>query len=105
DDVQASPHTAAGVQAGTAVATVQAFRDVVSAIGTVVPRPGRFAELAAPAPTRVARIFVTPGQRVAEGDSLIEFERAPFDAAAWSLSFCGRIPACTRRTATRRRRI
>jgi len=84
DDVQASPHTAAGVQAGTAVATVQAFRDVVSAIGTVVPRPGRFAELAAPAPTRVARIFVTPGQRVAEGDSLIEFERAPFDAAAKS---------------------
>jgi len=84
DDVQASPHTAAAVQAGTAVATVQAFPDVVSAIGTVVPRPGRFAELAAPAPTRVARIFVTPGQRVAEGDSLIEFERAPFDAAAKS---------------------
>jgi len=73
-----------GVQAGTAVATVQAFPDVVNAIGTVVPRPGRFAELAAPAPTRVARIFVTPGQRVAEGDSLIEFERAPFDAAAKS---------------------
>ncbi len=38
----------AGVQAGTAVATVQAFPDLVSAIGTVVPRPGRFAELAAP---------------------------------------------------------
>ena len=74
----------AGVQAGTAVATVQAFPDLVNAIGTVVPRPGRFAELAAPAPTRVARIFVTPGQRVAEGDSLIEFERAPFDAAAKS---------------------
>src|SRR5437879_12067782 len=73
-----------GVQAGTAVATVQRFPDVVNAIGTVVPRPGRFAELAAPAPTRVARIFVTPGQRVAEGDSLIEFERAPFDAAAKS---------------------
>src|SRR5207248_6673845 len=36
------------------------------------------------AATRVARIFVTPGQRVAEGDSLIEFERAPFDAAAKS---------------------
>ncbi len=74
----------AGVQTGTAVATVQSFPDVVSAIGSVVPRPGRFAELAAPAPTRVARIFVTPGQRVAEGDSLIEFERAPFDAAAKS---------------------
>src|SRR5712691_8084729 len=57
---------------------------VVTAIGTVTPRPGRFAELAAPGPTRVARIFVAPGQRVAEGDSLIGFERAPFDAAARS---------------------
>src|SRR5204863_356557 len=38
----------------------------------------------APGPTRVARIFVAPGQRVAEGDTLIEFERAPFDAAAQS---------------------
>src|SRR5437773_1046114 len=83
DAAQASD-APAGVQAGTAVATVQAFPQLVSAIGTVTPRPGRFAELAAPAPTRVARIFVAPGQRVAEGDSLIEFERAPFDAAARS---------------------
>ncbi len=79
---------AAGAQAvvgvRTAVATTQAFAQVVSAIGTVTPRPGRFAELAAPAATRVARIFVAPGQRVAEGDSLVEFERAPFDAAARS---------------------
>src|SRR5213080_3567577 len=83
DAAQASD-APAGVQAGTAVATVQAFPQLVSAIGTVTPRPGRFAELAAPAPTRVARIFVAPGQRVAEGDSLIEFERAPYDAAARS---------------------
>jgi RND family efflux transporter MFP subunit len=79
-----APAGGGGVQAGTAVATVQAFPQLVSAIGTVTPRPGSFAELAAPAPTRVARIFVAPGQRVAEGDSLIEFERAPFDAAARS---------------------
>jgi RND family efflux transporter MFP subunit len=72
------------VGAKTALATAQPFAQVVSAVGTVTPRPGRFAELAAPAPTRVARIFVAPGQRVAEGDSLIEFERAPFDAAARS---------------------
>ena len=70
--------------AGTAAATVEAFPQVVRAIGTVVPRPARYAELAAPAPTRVARIFVAPGERVAEGDSLVEFERAPFDAAAKS---------------------
>lgn len=72
------------VTAGTAVATTQAFPRIVRAIGTVTPRPGRFAELAAPSPTRVARIFVTAGQRVSEGDSLVEFERAPFDAGAKS---------------------
>lgn len=72
------------VTAATAVASLQEFPQLVRAIGTVTPRPGRFAALAAPAPTRVARIFVAAGQRVAEGDSLIEFERAPFDASALS---------------------
>src|SRR5439155_1304136 len=65
-----------------AAMSLQAYAE--RAIGTVTPRPGRFAELAAPGPTRVARILVVPGQRVAEGDTLIEFERAPFDAAAQS---------------------
>src|SRR5712691_328211 len=69
---------------GTAVAMMQPFPQVVTAIGTVTPRPTHFAALAAPGPTRVAHIFVAPGQRVATGDSLIEFERAPFDAAARS---------------------
>ena len=68
------------------VATVTArqapFTEIVTAIGTVAPRPGRYAELAAPAPTRVARILVTPGQRVSAGDTLVVFEQAPFDAAA-----------------------
>ena len=68
----------------TSVATVQPFPHVLSAIGTVTPRPDRFAALAPPGQTRVARIFVVAGQRVAKGDSLIEFERAPFDAAAQS---------------------
>ena len=75
-------HGAVAVQ--TAAAKAQPFARVVRAIGTVTPRPGRFAELAAPGPTRVARIFVAPDQRVAAGDTLIEFERAPFDAAAQS---------------------
>jgi cobalt-zinc-cadmium efflux system membrane fusion protein len=57
---------------------------MVQAIGTTTPRPGWFAALAAPAPTRVERIFVAPGQRVAVGDSLVAFERGPFDAAAQS---------------------
>src|SRR5712664_71282 len=76
--------SAVAVTAGTAVAVEQPFAQAVNAIGTVHPRPGRFAELSAPGPTRVARIFVAPGQRVAEGDSLVGFERAPFDASARS---------------------
>jgi membrane fusion protein (multidrug efflux system) len=77
----AASHTV-GVR--TAVAVARAVPQSVSAIGTVTPRPGRFAELSAPAPTRVAAIDVAPGQRVARGNVLVEFERAPFEAAARS---------------------
>lgn len=76
--------TKAQVRVATAVVTAQAFPQILSVIGTVAPRPGRFASLAAPAPTRVAQIYAVLGQRVATGDSLIAFERAPFDAAAKS---------------------
>jgi RND family efflux transporter MFP subunit len=69
---------------GTALATREPFQQSINAIGTVNARPGRYASLAPPGPTRVARIFVVTGQRVASGDSLIEFEHAPFDAAAQS---------------------
>lgn len=72
------------VNAQTATAVQQSFTETVTAIGTVTPRPGHYAELAAPAPTRVAHIYVSPGDRVQEGDPLVEFERAPFDAAAQS---------------------
>ena len=65
----------------TAVAARVPFAHVVGALGTVAPRPGRYAELSAPAPTRVARIFVAPGDRVAAGAPLVEFERAPFEAS------------------------
>jgi len=81
DDTQ---NAATDVRAQTARAVEAAFTEEISAIGTVSPRPGRYAELAAPAPTRVARILVTPGQWVHAGDTLIVFERAPFDAAARS---------------------
>lgn len=72
------------VDAETAVARTQPFAQLVQTIGVVAPHPGRFAELAAPAPTRIARIFVATGQRVRAGDPLVEFERAPFDASARS---------------------
>jgi RND family efflux transporter MFP subunit len=85
----ASGQQASGADPGvsgvaTNIVTVQPFPHVINAIGTVSPRPGQYAALAAPGPTRVARIFVVAGQRVAKGDSLVEFERAPFDAAAQS---------------------
>jgi RND family efflux transporter MFP subunit len=68
----------------TSVATVQPFPHVVNAIGSVSPRPERYAALAPPGPTRVARIFVVGGQAVRRGDPLVEFETGPFDAAAQS---------------------
>ena len=68
----------------TSVATVRPFPHELSAIGTVMPRPDRFAALAPPGQTRVAQIFVVAGQSVAKGDALIEFDRAPFEAAAQS---------------------
>lgn len=72
------------VGAHTAVATQQPFTESLIAIGVVAPRPGHYAELAAPAPARVARIFVAAGDRVSVGTPLVEFERASFDAAAAS---------------------
>lgn len=72
----------ATVAARTAAVTVRPFAVTVNAIGAVAARPGHYAELSAPAPARIAHIFVTPGQRVKQGDPLIAFERAPFDAEA-----------------------
>ena len=72
------------VGAKTAVALVQPFVRTVSALGAVAPRPGSYADLGAPGPTRVTRIFVVAGQAVEAGAPLIEFDRGPFDAAARS---------------------
>lgn len=71
----------------TVAATVEAaatvtFDETVDAVGVVVTRPGHVAVLAAPAPTRVVRVFVTAGTEVKAGDRLIEFEQAPFEAEA-----------------------
>jgi membrane fusion protein, multidrug efflux system len=72
------------VGAQTAVATEGPFVDAVTALGVVTTRPGRYAELSAPAPTRVTRIFVSAGDHVRAGAPLVEFDRAPFDATAQS---------------------
>jgi RND family efflux transporter MFP subunit len=70
------------VAARTVAATVEPFTHTVSAIGTVVSRPDRYAALSAPSATRIARVYVTAGQRVAAGQPLVEFEQVGFDAAA-----------------------
>jgi RND family efflux transporter MFP subunit len=70
------------VAASTTKANVEPFTHTISAIGLVVARPGRFAALSAPSATRVARLYVTEGQRVAVGTPLVQFEQVEFNAAA-----------------------
>ncbi len=74
----------AEVTAEVAPAAAEKFSEVAEAVGSVTARVGRVASLAAPSPTRVARVFVTTGAIVKIGDPLIEFERAPFESAAAS---------------------
>jgi RND family efflux transporter MFP subunit len=74
----------AQVAASVAPAESRRFTETVDAVGVVSPRIGHVASLAAPAPTRVAKVFVAAGARVNVGDPLVEFEQAPFDAAAKS---------------------
>jgi len=81
-DDDAAPAPVVGAK--TAVATVHPFVESMTAIGSVAPRPGHYAELAPAATTRVTRIFVEAGETVAAGARLVEFDRAPFDAAAAS---------------------
>ena len=70
------------VAASTTRASVEPFTHTLSAIGSVVARPGRYAALSAPSATRVARVYVTEGQRVSVGTPLVQFEQMEFDAAA-----------------------
>lgn len=69
------------VTAQVAPVTVQHFTESVDAVGTVTTRAGHIASLAAPSPTRVAKVYVSFGAHVKAGDPLVEFERAPFEAA------------------------
>jgi RND family efflux transporter MFP subunit len=69
------------VGAATIVVTPQAFTETIGAIGTVVPRAGHVATLSAPAPGRVQNVLVTTGQTVSVGQTLIELDQAPFEAA------------------------
>jgi membrane fusion protein (multidrug efflux system) len=69
------------VGATTIVIVAQGFTETLGAIGTVVSRAGHVATRSAPAAGHVAQIFVTTGQRVSQGETLVEMDRAPFEAA------------------------
>ncbi|MBI3789750.1 MAG: efflux RND transporter periplasmic adaptor subunit [Gemmatimonadetes bacterium] len=78
DDEKKEP---AEVTATVGEAVDTTFGEVIEALGAVSARPGHIALLAAPAQTRVAKVFVSVGAHVNAGDPLIEFETAPFEAA------------------------
>src|SRR4029078_8293855 len=75
----ATPQAAGGVK--TAVVTKGPFTETLGALGTIVPRPGHVAALAAPQPARITRVFVTTGQHVAQGEPLVEPDQTPLRAA------------------------
>jgi RND family efflux transporter MFP subunit len=76
--------SAALVQVKTAVATLAPFAESISAIGTVSARSGHIASLSAPAPARIATVYVSVGQKVSTGSPLVAFEQSSFRAAAVS---------------------
>ena len=78
---EATP-TSVGVR--TAVASTRPFFETLGAIGIVEARAGHFAELSAPAPTRVAQVLVSTGQTVAKGATLIVLEQSTLREAARS---------------------
>jgi len=77
-----APATAVAVR--TTLATTQPFFETLGSIGAVLPRIGHVALLSAPAPTRVAQVFVSAGQRVAAGATLVVLEQAALRETARS---------------------
>lgn len=68
----------------TVVVSAQPFAETIGAIGGVAARPGHVAALSAPVATRVARVYVAPGERVRAGQPLVQLEQATLQAAAQS---------------------
>ena len=82
DDAAVADTVQAVVGARTALATARPFTESLDATGAVAARPGHAAALSAPAPTRVARVDVAVGSRVAVGQTLVELDRTLFAAQA-----------------------
>jgi RND family efflux transporter MFP subunit len=75
-----SAATAVGVR--TAVVTTQPFFETLGTIGAVEPRAGHVALLSAPAPTRVAQVFVSAGKIVSRGATLVVLDQSLLREAA-----------------------
>lgn len=84
DDSTKTSEAATAVGVRTAVATAEPFFETLSAIGTVAPRAGHVALMSAPAPTRIAQVFVSEGQHVAAGSTLVVLEQGSLREAARS---------------------
>jgi RND family efflux transporter MFP subunit len=81
---ESDAETSTLVQVKTATVAIAPFADVISSIGTVSARAGHMASLSAPAPARIATVYVSQGEQVRAGAPLVSFEQAPFIAAAQS---------------------
>lgn len=66
----------------TALVRTASFSPTIRAVGTVVPGPSGYAELSAPAPSRVSRVLVTAGQSVRTGEVLVELDATTLQSAA-----------------------
>jgi RND family efflux transporter MFP subunit len=78
-DTDTSAAAVVGVQ--TAQVVKGPFTETLGAIGTVVPRPGHVAALAAPQAARISHVYVSAGQHVTSGEPLVELDQTPFRAA------------------------
>ncbi len=74
--------TAVAVGVRTAVVTTQPFFETLGTIGAVEPRAGHVALLSAPAPTRVAQVFVSAGKIVSRGTTLVVLDQSLLREAA-----------------------
>ncbi len=84
DDSTKTSEAATAVGVRTAVATAEPFFETLGAIGTVAPRAGHVALLSAPAPTRIAQVFVSEGQHVVAGSTLVVLEQSSLREATRS---------------------
>jgi len=84
DESGGGDSTAASVSVRTATVALQPFFETLGATGTVMARAGHVALLSAPAPTRVTQVFVSAGQHVSPGATLVIFEQSAFRESARS---------------------